>query len=796
MPDSNAETGGLRARAARVATAARPAALTAVLALALGLAAYSPALAPDRQLAGGDLLAHFYPLGKRVAAQLRAGRPIPDARDPTRALGVPLAADPLAWSFYPPRVLHALVPYDLGFKLVLALHAAIAGAGASWLARAVGARGRARLLAVVATTLAGPLLSAHREPHLLASAAWAPWAAAASLEALGVRGRERVARLALASGFWALLFLAGGIEIALGLALALAIGASGATSLEGVANPWERRILEARAFLALAPAALLGLGLASLQVVPTALWLLETTRREALTDAQASVPCLEPARLLGLLARALDPGSGQEHRPGASSFPSLYLGAGVVACALAGVTVGGRRARALGLGALVALVVALGEQGRLFAALRRVPGLDRLAGPEKLVLVFAVLVPAVAARGACVLARRAPKRAWLVGVLLGVTALDLLTGRREVLRTIPRLWLETPPATIALVDTGRVLGESGLTEAHLGSEPATGDGFLAAKAHERTILAGGLAGIWAKESASLDVPLPPERLDRLLSLLYWDGRTWDLLGCSAVLADPDGVYRKRLPNFPEEARPGTCVSARQPVDVSRAWLASTVEWWERTGPLELGRCSPWSRGRRGPVAVVEGGRVPPLVEELSATRLDRSELDRVDVLERAGDRERVATLATGPRLLVLSELYTRGVRAHVDGHEAIVVPADIALVGVPVPAGAHEVVVIWTTPGILVGLLVSLACALGAAKLLTPGGARALEPISPVSSLEPTVSLRRLLLGAVKRAAPAPRAPRMRVYFRDSLAAARALPDEMFQLPPTSRGEDRRSEPP
>src|SRR5438067_2399152 len=105
--------------------------LAVSLALALSALAYAPSLDPARQLAGRDLFHLFYPLGKRVAESAREGRVVPPPRDLSRGLGVALVADPLAWSFYPPRVLYAALDYDLGFKLVFLLHGALAGLGAA-----------------------------------------------------------------------------------------------------------------------------------------------------------------------------------------------------------------------------------------------------------------------------------------------------------------------------------------------------------------------------------------------------------------------------------------------------------------------------------------------------------------------------------------------------------------------------------------------------------------------------------------------------------------------------------------
>jgi uncharacterized membrane protein YfhO len=58
---------------------------------------------------------------------------------------------------------------------------------------------------------------------------------------------------------------------------------------------------------------------------------------------------------------------------------------------------------------------------------------------------------------------------------------------------------------------------------------------------------------------------------------------------------------------------------------------------------------------------------------------------------------------------VLSELWLEGARAEVDGREASVVAADLALTGVFVPAGEHAVRITWTLPGLTLGALLSLA---------------------------------------------------------------------------------------
>ncbi|HET6900288.1 MAG TPA: hypothetical protein VFK70_18190, partial [Vicinamibacteria bacterium] len=64
-------------------------------------------------------------------------------------------------------------------------------------------------------------------------------------------------------------------------------------------------------------------------------------------------------------------------------------------------------------------------------------------------------------------------------------------------------------------------------------------------------------------------------------------------------------------------------------------------------------------------------------------------------------------------LVVWSRTYFGAWRARVDGRAAAVQVADGHLVGVPVPAGTHEVEIAWSSAPLLGGAVVSLvACAI------------------------------------------------------------------------------------
>jgi hypothetical protein len=652
----------------------RARALLAALAVALGLVAYAGALDPTKQLAGRDLFHLFYPLGKVVANAARAGWVVPPARDPTRGLGVALSADPLAWSFYPPRLLHAVLPYDLAFKLVLLLHGSLAGVGAARLARAIGATRRSSALAIAGAVLAGPVIALHRHPNLLAAAAWAPLVVAFTLDLAAHPERARRS-LAFASGGVALMLLAGGAELVLGLAPVLAVVA--ALSPLGTGS---------RLRTVLSTGAALGVGglLAAIQLAPTWVWLPSTLRPGAVSGSEAVVWSLPLRRVLSL---ALPSDRGEPGGLGHQPFSdSVYLGAVVFGLALLGAVRGDRRARALAAGVVLSLVLALGAHGVLFEFLRHLPIFDRFRYPEKLVLLAAVFLPALAARGLDEVLRL-KKRGFGLGLLLvALATADLAWANarpgRGLLPTVPTAWLHDPPETVALLGTGRFIAGAGAVDAPPGlpGEDATAV-FLRTKKHHRDVLLGGLGGLYGLEDASCYGPFAPRQLADLLFATRLDDYFLRITGTSGVIVPRrEGERSLPLPHsgpgpnpeLPLEAVPGTSVSVAQAPGGPRASLVS-AELLAATEPRGRFTC-PEAR-----------------------------------VLERDARHVLVEADASEPCLVVLSELYLEGVTATVDGEPAEVRFVDSALVAVPIAAGRHRVNVEWHTPGLGIGALASLA---------------------------------------------------------------------------------------
>jgi hypothetical protein len=99
------------------------------------------------------------------------------------------------------------------------------------------------------------------------------------------------------------------------------------------------------------------------------------------------------------------------------------------------------------------------------------------------------------------------------------------------------------------------------------------------------------------------------------------------------------------------------------------------------------------------------------VEEPSGTW----EPGRVEIEEYRPELQRFRVEASQPSLLVVAEAFYSGWSATVDGSPAEILPANGALRGVVVAAGAHTVEFRYRTPGLVAGALLSLLTALACA---------------------------------------------------------------------------------
>jgi hypothetical protein len=128
--------------------------------------------------------------------------------------------------------------------------------------------------------------------------------------------------------------------------------------------------------------------------------------------------------------------------------------------------------------------------------------------------------------------------------------------------------------------------------------------------------------------------------------------------------------------------------------------------------------------RRAVTADGFDGRRLALVESEQAPELPAPEgQDRVTVADWDANRISLASDAATPRFLVLSEMYSPGWHAKVDGAETAIYRTNYLFRGVVVPAGRHTVTFVYRPLSVLIGAGVS-ALALAAAALLILAGRR------------------------------------------------------------------------
>ncbi len=130
-----------------------------------------------------------------------------------------------------------------------------------------------------------------------------------------------------------------------------------------------------------------------------------------------------------------------------------------------------------------------------------------------------------------------------------------------------------------------------------------------------------------------------------------------------------------------------------------------------------------ARVNRQPLLTLEDPAFDPRLEVVLAEGPERRPepgfVGSVRTLEERPDRLRLATRASSEGWLLLMDSHDPGWLATLDGSKATLRAANVAFRGVPVPAGDHEVKLVYRPPAVLRGLLASAVfglLALGAAR--------------------------------------------------------------------------------
>lgn len=168
------------------------------------------------------------------------------------------------------------------------------------------------------------------------------------------------------------------------------------------------------------------------------------------------------------------------------------------------------------------------------------------------------------------------------------------------------------------------------------------------------------------------------------------------------------VIDASLPQFRQDVRaltegsrevfrtPEVIVYERDPAP-PRAWIVHDVRQVARGEALPLLAGEVIDPFR---IALVEG--TPPAAA-LPATLA----IESAEVIHNEPDGLTVATSSAAPGLLVVSQIYSSGWRASVDGAEMPILPTFHALQGIPLPAGEHRVELRYDPLSLRAGLIVS-----------------------------------------------------------------------------------------
>lgn len=306
---------------------------------------------------------------------------------PLSYCGLPFLAQWNTMTLYPLSLFYLLLPLSWSLGVFCLGHLFLGGMGMYFLAHRWTQNRLAASIAGLAFVFNAVLLHSLMWPNNITGFGWMPWVVLAVERAWREGGR----RIVLAALAGAMQMLSGAPEVI--LLTWLFLGALLVSEL------WQDGELRGRMPVRFAGVVVLIAGLTAVQLLPFLDLLRVSQRHEGFSDSTWGMPLWGLTNYLVPLFWAQPTALGVYVQPGQYWIQSYYLGIGVAwFAALAVGLVRRQRVWLLALVTLACLLVALGEKGLVYAALRRLlPGLGFMRFPIKFIILPTFLVPLLAA---------------------------------------------------------------------------------------------------------------------------------------------------------------------------------------------------------------------------------------------------------------------------------------------------------------------------------------------------------------------------------------------------------------
>jgi len=307
--------------------------------------------------------------------------------NPLNYCGLPFLAQWNTLTLYPLSLIYLLLPLSWSLGLFSLIHLFLAGMGMYFLAHRWTENRFAAGVAGLGFAFGALMLNCLMWPNNIAALGWLPWVVLCTERAW--QGGRRWLLAAVLTG--ALEMLSGAPEVIL-----LTWGLLGTMLLGEMVRAGAGRWRMALRFVGVG---LWVAALAAAQLLPFLDLLAHSQRDTGFADSVWSMPAWGWANLIAPMFRMYRTSLGAYAQPGQYWIPSYYPGGGVVALALLALLLVRRRVVwLLGALTLLCLVLALGEHGLLYSALKRaLPLLGFMRYPVKFVMLPAVLLPLLAA---------------------------------------------------------------------------------------------------------------------------------------------------------------------------------------------------------------------------------------------------------------------------------------------------------------------------------------------------------------------------------------------------------------